>query len=142
VISHYLEKAISNIEDLIELTKADIEDIKNARNDEIYQRTKIKDEIIMLFENQKQLLDSELLRVMKQNKDKELSDILSEDEKKLLEKLKIRLKELQTINKDYAKLVVAVNEFYASLFEKIFPTEMENYKKINPKSFSLLKVTA
>lgn len=142
MISHYLEKAISNIEDLIELTKADIEDIKNARNDEIYQRTKIKDEIIMLFENQKQLLDSELLRVMKQNKDKELSDILSEDEKKLLEKLKIRLKELQTINKDYAKLVVAVNEFYASLFEKIFPTEMENYKKINPKSFSLLKVTA
>jgi len=142
MISHYLNNAINNIEDLIKLTKEDIEDIKNARNDEIFKRTKIKDEIIVLFENQKQLLDSELLRIMNRNKDKELSEVLSENEKKSLEKLKTKLQELHSINKEYAKFVVVINEFYSSLFDKIFPTDIENYKKINPKSFSLLKVSA
>ncbi len=142
MISHYLNNAINNIEDLIKLTKEDIKDIKNARNDEIFKRTKIKDEIIVLFENQKQLLDSELLRIMNRNKDKELSEVLSENEKKSLEKLKTKLQELHSINKEYAKFVVVINEFYSSLFDKIFPTDIENYKKINPKSFSLLKVSA
>ncbi len=142
MISHYLNSAINNIEDLIRLTKDDIEDIKNARNDEIFKRTKIKDEIIVLFENQKQLLDSELLKTMEKNKDKDLSEVLSKDEKESLEKLKIKLQELHSLNKEYAKFVVIVNEFYSSLFDKIFPTDMENYKKINPKSFSLLKVSA
>ncbi len=79
---------------------------------------------------------------MKKNENKELSELLSSDEQKSLEMLKIKLQELHKANKEYARLVVAVNEFYTSLFDKIFPTEMENYKKTNPKSFSLLKVSA
>lgn len=142
MINHYLESSIKNIEDLISLTKSDIEDIKQANNDAIYKRTKIKDEIIDIFESQKSLLDSELVKLMKKNEGTALDELLSEEELKSLDILKTRLKELHRLNKDYARLVVAVNEFYTSLFDKIFPTEMENYKKTNPKSFSLLKVSA
>ncbi len=142
MISHYLDSVIKNIDDLARLTKDDIDDIKNAKNEEIYNRTKIKDEIIVIFENQKLLLDNELVKLIEKNPDKELATILDKKEKKSLEELKIKLKELHTLNKEYAKFVVVVNEFYSSLFDKIFPTEMEDYKKINPKSFSFLKVTA
>jgi len=142
VISHHLKSAISKIDELIELTKEDIEDIKLAKNEKIYKRTKIKDEVITLFENQKQLLDGKLLSLIKRNQGKDLQDLLNDNEKALLEELKSRLKDLKRVNKDYARLVVAVNEFYASLFDKIFPTDMENYKKINPKSFSLIEVSA
>ncbi len=141
MINHYLKSSIKNIEDLITFTLNDIEDIKQANNDAIYQRTKIKDEIIEIFESQKSLLDNELVKLMKKNDNKELSELLSDSEQENLEILKIKLQELHRVNKEYAKLVVVVNEFYTSLFDKIFPTEMENYKKINPKSFSLLQVS-
>ena len=142
MIEHYIKNGIKNIEDLISLTKEDIEDIKQANNDAIYKRTKIKDEIIGIFETQKSLLDNELVKLMKKNEKKELSELLSSSELESLQTLKIKLQELREINKKYARLVVAVNEFYTTLFDKIFPTEMENYKKTNPKSFSLLKVSA
>ncbi len=142
MISHYLDSIIKNIDDLVRLTEDDIDDIKNAKNEAIYNRTKIKDEIITIFENKKLLLDNELVKLIEKNPDKELATILNEEEKKSLEKLKLKLKELHALNKEYAKFVVVVNEFYSSLFDKIFPTEMEDYKKISPKSFSLLKVTA
>ncbi len=142
MIPHYLNSVVKNIDDLIRLTKDDIEDIKNAKNESIYNRTKIKDEIIGIFENNKALLDNELVKLIENAQEKELSDILSEEEKQTLDLLKLRLKELQKLNKEYAKFVVVVNEFYSSLFDRIFPTEMDDYKKINPRSFSLLKVTA
>ncbi len=142
MINHYLKSAIKNIEDLTALTLDDIKDIKQANNEAIYQRTKIKDEIIEVFESQKSLLDNELVKLMKKNNNKELSELLSKDEQKSLETLKDKLQELHKANKEYTKLVVAVNEFYTTLFDKIFPTEMDSYKKINPKSFSLLKVSA
>ncbi len=142
MIPHYLNSVVKNIDDLIRLTKDDIEDIKNAKNESIYNRTKIKDEIIAIFENNKALLDNELVKLIENAQEKELSDILSEEEKQTLDLLKLRLKELQKLNKEYAKFVVVVNEFYSSLFDRIFPTEMDDYKKINPRSFSLLKVMA
>ncbi len=142
MIPHYLNSVVKNIDDLIRLTKDDIEDIKNAKNESIYNRTKIKDEIIGIFENNKALLDNELVKLIENAQEKELSDILSEEEKQTLDLLKLRLKELQKLNKEYAKFVVVVNEFYSSLFDRIFPTEMDDYKKINPRSFSLLKVMA
>ncbi len=142
MIQHYIDRVIEHIDSLIELTKDDIEDIKNAKNDSIFARTKIKDEIIGLFENEKVLLDSELLKLAKSNPECDLSDMLGDIEKERLETLRDKLGKLHRVNKEYARLVVAVNEFYANLFDKIFPTEMENYKKVNPKSFSLLQVSA
>ena len=142
MIKHYIDRVVKHIDSLIELTEDDIEDIKNAKNDSIFARTKIKDEIIGLFENEKALLDGELLKLAKSNPGCDISDILGDIEKGRLETLRDRLSKLHRVNKKYAKLVVAVNEFYTKLFDQIFPTEMENYKKINPKSFSLLKVSA
>ncbi len=141
MISHYLNKVIDSIDELIKLTEEDIEDIKDAKNEQIYKRTKIKNDVIAIFENQKQLLDQELVGLMNANNGKELFEVLDNNQKQSLEKLKIKLKELQDINKKYAKFVVVVNEFYSSLFDKIFPTEMDNYKKVNPKSFSLIEMS-
>ncbi len=142
MINHYLKSSIENIEKLIALTLDDIKDIKQANNDAIYKRTKIKDEVISIFESQKSLLDNELVKLMNNNKDKELSELLGSDEKESLELLKSKLQELHKLNKRYARLVIAVNEFYTSLFDKIFSPEIENYKKTNPKSLTLLKVSA
>ncbi len=141
MISRYLKNVIDSVVELIKLTEEDIEDIKNAKNEQIYKRTKIKNDIIAVFEDQKHLLDKELINLMSTSEDKELFEILNDKQKQSLEELKTKLEELQDINKRYAKFVVVVNEFYSSLFDKIFPTEMDNYQKVNPKSFSLIEMS-
>lgn len=144
MITHYLKSAIKSIDDIIQFTKDDIEDIKKANNNRIFKRTKLKEESVNAFENKKSLLDSELVKIisLQENKGKELSSLLTKEQNELLEELKEKLVLLQKLNKDYAKMVVVVSEFYNSLLDRLFPSELDGYNKTNPKPASLLKVRA
>lgn len=57
MLTHYLHNAIKDIEHLIEQTHKDIEDIKVANHSDIFERTRIKNDLIHSFENKKSLLD-------------------------------------------------------------------------------------
>jgi len=142
MLSHYLKSSIEDIENLIELTQKDITDIKEAKHEVIFNRTKIKNDLIKSFENKKSMLDNELIKLVKNSNNKPLEKILNESEQEMLELMKDKLSILKLKNKEYARFVVTISEFYNSLLDSVFPREMEGYQRINHKPASLLQVRA
>lgn len=142
MLMHYLNNAIKDIDNLIQLTKKDIEDIKIAQHSNVFERAKIKNDLIQSFENKKSLLDNELMKIIKDSGEKSLEELLSVEQKELLSHMKVKLSELKVCNKEYAKYVVTISQFYNSLLDSIFPRDMEGYKMANHKPASLLKIRA
>jgi len=142
MLSHYLKNSIEDIENLIELTQKDILDIKEAKHESVFSRTKIKNDLIKSFENKKSLLDNELIKLVKNSDNKPLEEVLNATEQDMLELMKERLSQLKVKNKEYARFVVTISEFYNSLLDSVFPRDMEGYQRINHKPASLLQVRA
>jgi hypothetical protein len=55
----------------------------------------------------------------------------------LLDQFKEKLFELKELNKNYARQVLSVGEFYNSLLEELIPTEMDGYNKVASSASSL-----
>ena len=142
MITHYLKSAIKNIEDLIQFTTNDIEDIKEGKGESIFSRTKLKDELVNSFENKKALIDGELRKLLSASPDSSLEKVLPENDQDLLESMRVGLTKLQGLNTKYAKLVSVVSEFYNSLMDRLFPGELDGYNKTNMQPASLLKIVA
>ena len=142
MLLHYLHNAVKDIENLIDLTKKDIEDIKLAKHNEIFGRIQIKNDLIQSFETKKSLLDNELVKILKESNETSLESLLSIEQKELLSIMKAKLSELKIANKEYAKFVVTISQFYNNLLDKIFPRDVEGYKMANCKPASFLKVRA
>ncbi len=142
MLSHYLTKALEDLDQLISLTLEDIEDIKLAKHETIFNRSKIKAELITTFENKKLLIDNEISNQMKAHPDLGLENLLSEENQTNLKNLKEKLLELKEHNKRYAKLVLSVSEFFNALLEQMVPVEMHGYEKVAPKHRSILEVRA
>lgn len=70
MLSNYLDDAISDIERLIQTTKKDIEDIKQAKHDDMFERVRLKNDLIVSFGAKKTLLDNELVLLTNQNENK------------------------------------------------------------------------
>ncbi|NWF67177.1 MAG: hypothetical protein HXX81_06890 [Campylobacterales bacterium] len=140
MLIQYIASANSDILKIIEITSSDIDDIKLAHHDELFKRNKIKDELIVSFENKKSLINSEISKLISQNRDKSLDELLSDDIKNGLDEFQKNLALLKDINKKYARMVLAVSEFYNSVIERLIPTEMQGYKRVNSKSGSSLEL--
>ncbi|MDY0265683.1 MAG: hypothetical protein EOM49_01830 [Epsilonproteobacteria bacterium] len=142
MLTHYLQNAIKDIENLIEQTEKDIADIKVAKHVNVFERAKIKEDLLRSFEHKKSLLDNELMKMLKESGQKSLEELLEPEQKQLLAYMKTKLSELKTCNKQYARYVVTVSQFYNVLLDSIFPREMDGYTASNHKPASLLKVRA
>lgn len=142
MLTHYLQNAIKDIDNLIEQTQKDIDDIKVAKHTNVFERAKIKDDLIRSFEQKKSLLDNELMKMLKESGKKSLEELLSVEQKQLLAHMKAKLSELKSCNKQYAKYVVTISQFYNVLLDSIFPRDMDGYKVATHKPASLLKVEA
>ena len=142
MLTHYLQNAIKDIENLIEQTEKDIVGIKVAKHVNVFERAKIKEDLLRSFEHKKSLLDNELMKMLKESGQKSLEELLEPEQKQLLAYMKTKLSELKTCNKQYARYVVTVSQFYNVLLDSIFPREMDGYTASNHKPASLLKVRA
>jgi Zn-dependent M32 family carboxypeptidase len=140
MLSHYLESATKDVNSLIKLTKDDIADIKEANHRNVASRVSLKNDLIQSFITKKSLLDNELLKKVEENSGKELESVLTKEEKDGLSLMNEALNSLHLVNKQYAKYVVSVSEFYNSLLDSMFPRESDGYQKSTPKPASLLKV--
>ena len=140
MLSHHLQSALKDLEDLIQITNSDIEDIRNAKNDEQFKRIAIKEEKLKSFENKKAMIDHEISSLMTQHPDKDLPDLLNEEQHKSLGELKSQLSNLREVNKHYAKLVLTVSNLYNTFLERLVPTEMQGYNKVASKDPSILEV--
>jgi ABC-type phosphate transport system auxiliary subunit len=140
MLSHHLKNALSDLRDLIQITKSDIEDIKVAEHNTQFDRLSLKEEKLKSFETKKAMIDHEISSLMTANPSVELSELLNEEQHQLLEELKIELDNLRVINKSYAKFVLVVSNLYNKFLERLVPTEMNGYQKVLSKRPSVLEV--
>lgn len=140
MLTHYLQKANEILSDLIETTKSDIKDVKNADHNGVFSRVKIKEELVKSFENHKSLIDNEIGKLAQNSKSDSLEGILNDDQQKLLDEMREKIKTLQSENKHFATIVIAVSEFYSSLLNKIIPTEQVGYENHKAKRASYLQI--
>ena len=142
MITKQLESAIEDIDALIALTKFDIEDIKEAQHDKLSDRLQEKESLISSFEHKKTLLNSELLKLTLANEGKSIDQILTEDEADTLTLFKDKLSVLKAVNKEYAKFVATISEFYNSLIDKMFTLDGNGYEKNTLRPATLFMVSA
>lgn len=140
MLSHHLQGALNNLRDLIKITELDMQDIKEAKHDSQFERLSLKEETIQSFEQKKAMIDHEISSLMTINPDKDLPQLLNEEQHAALDELKTELSNLREVNKRYAKLVLVVSNLYNTFLEKIVPTEMQGYKKVASKDSSILQV--
>jgi len=140
MLSHYLQNALSDLRDIINITKSDIEDIKKAEHTTQFDRLALKEEKLKSFEAKKAIIDYEISSLMTNNPDVDLPDLLNEEQHILLEELKVELNNLREVNKQYAKFVLLVSNLYNTFLERLVPTEMQGYDKVTAKSASILEV--
>ncbi len=141
-ISRQLQRLFTDIDTLIALTKEDIEFIKNADHDLIKKNNLQKEIIIRRFESNKSLLNHQLLSITNENPDKSLEEILPKDQLDDLEEFKNKLQQLQSVNRDYAKFVSTLNEFFSSLVAAMIPMKTDGYTTTHPQPASFLQVSA
>jgi len=142
LLTHYLKQAISDIKNLIDLTIEDIKSIKKAEHKKLGETLKLKEELILSFENKKKLIDHQLLKRVEKDKTKELEELLDDEDKELLSQLQKKLSELKDKNREFARFVVSVGEFYNSLLDKLFPFEADGYNKTNTRTASIIEEMA
>ena len=140
MLSHHLQGALTDLKDLIQMTESDIADIKEAKNDSQFDRLSLKNEKLKGFESKKAMIDHEISSLMSKNPDIDLPELISLEQHKQLDDLKVDLNKLRDVNKHYARLVFVVSNLYNTFLERIFPTEMQGYKKVASKSSTILEV--
>jgi hypothetical protein len=86
------------------------------------------------------MIDHAISVLMSTNPQKELPELLNEEQHRALDELRSDLSELREINKEYAKLVLTVSNLYNAFLEKLVPTEMQGYNKVASKNPSILEV--
>jgi len=141
MLKTFITGAIEDIKTLSDITYKDIEDIKTAKHDELFKRNRVKEDLISSFDKKKQLIDNEMLKLSKEHPDMKPSEFLDDEMRGLLAELQTSLLDLKKINKKYARMVLAVSEFYNSLLDKLIPKEMSGYEGVNRKA-SFIKVEA
>jgi hypothetical protein len=140
MLTHYLQQANEILSNLIETTRNDIEDIKGAKHDNIFSRTKTKEELVKSFENHKSLIDNEIAKMAQASQGASLDTILDDNQQALLDEMREQLKDLQKENKHFATMVIAVSEFYSSLINRLIPTEQVGYDNHKAKRASYLHI--
>ena len=140
MLKRYLDEAMGVLDELIAQTTEDIEKIKLADHSKADDSVRRKNELVKKFESVKYLLDKELLRVSRENGGANLSSILDDEVKSSLALMRSKLEELYSKNKEYAKYVVGVKEFFDSLLKNMFKGEQDGgYDKNGLRPESLFK---
>ena len=140
LLTYHLDGALSDLQDIIEITKLDIEDIKEAKAEEQFARLEQKEEKIASFEAKKAMIDHEISKLMTSNPQKELPMLLDDEQHQKLGKLKEKLQDLKEINQKYARMVLTVSTLYNDFLEQLVPTEMQGYERVASKNPSLLEI--
>lgn len=127
MLHKYLRGAIDDLEELIRLTQVDIDDIKQAKHEIIFERNTQKQPLMVAFENKKNMAQQEIVNLKNQEPHKSLSELLDDDANMLLGLMREKLQTLKELNTSYARMVFAVSEFYSSLMRRIVPHEVTGY---------------
>ena len=140
MLSYHLKNALRDLRDLITITESDIKDIREIKHDAQFERLSLKEEKLKSFETNKALIDGAILSLMTLNPQKELTELLNDEQHTMLGELKDELANLHTVNKRYAKFVLTVSNLYNTFLEKLVPTEMQGYNKVASKKSKIIEI--
>ncbi len=134
-----LLKKINQINDvlskLISITKNDIEYIKKAEHNKLFQNISKKERLAEQFSNLKNEIDAILA-----GRNKPIEEIFDKNEAKEFELFKHSLSEFNQLHKFFAKLSFSVTNFYNILLDKIKNKEHITYDKDSlPSSILTIK---
>ena len=141
MLKEYLNQAMGVLDELIALTDEDIKNIKEAKHSTVEESVKKKNELVKKFESVKILLDNELLRASKESEGADLASILDDEVKSNLVSMRGKLEKLHSKNKEYARYVLMVKEFFDGLVSAMFKGQNgdNGYSKSRPSPETLLK---
>jgi len=118
------------LDNLINITQKDIEDIKLANHDNLFQRNEEKEKLISQFVSFKSQIDSILVK--RSESGLELSQIINKEEDELLGEFKNKLEEFYTIHKKFSKMALLVTNFYNNLLHKVSGSEPDIGYEMKP----------
>ncbi|MGH2328171.1 flagellar protein FlgN [Campylobacter taeniopygiae] len=119
MLKKHLDEVNAILEKLIALTQEDIENIKVAKHDTVAPSVEEKNKLIFEFTTAKKQLDAALV-ALNNSSTKGLSELLDEEDKEKLDLLKKNLQTLHSANKEYAKFVLIIKDFFDGLVNKMF----------------------
>ncbi|TKX33303.1 flagellar protein FlgN [Campylobacter taeniopygiae] len=119
MLKKHLDEVNAILEKLIALTQEDIENIKVAKHDTVAPSVEEKNKLISEFTTAKKQLDAALV-ALNNSSAKGLSELLDEEDKEKLDLLKKNLQTLHSANKEYAKFVLIIKDFFDGLVNKMF----------------------
>jgi len=132
MLTKKLNEIINTLNSLIEITKQDIENIKKANHQEIFDNMKIKEELAKHFSNTKNDID---LILTKRNKS--IEEIFSNEEEKLFDEFRKKLIEFNSLHKKFSKLAISIANFYNALTQQIKEEKTINYNHNSFKNNNL-----
>lgn len=139
MLKRYLDTAISILDELIDTTLQDIENIKEAKHSAVDESVRKKGVLVKNFEDTKRSLDKELLNLSKTSEN--LQDALDDEVKSKLVLMREKLEILNKVNKEYARHVVLVKEFFDSLTKQMFNFDQNAYtQSVSQSNFYKAKV--
>jgi hypothetical protein len=113
----------NNLDKLIDITAQDIEDIKVANHEALFERIREKDKIVQEFISQKNQIDTILLK--RSESGLSLENMLSNEESNLFDEFKLKLQNFHNIHKKFSKMALLVANFYNNLTNKVNQTEVD-----------------
>lgn len=119
MIKTHLDLCNKLLNELIAQTELDLTHIKEANHKAVKDSVEHKNKLIAEFTQAKKDLDNALIKLSDGGK-KNLAELLDDEDKEKLGIFKKNLQELQTKNKEYAKLVLVVKNFFDGLLNSMF----------------------
>lgn len=127
MLKKYLNDAIDTLDKLISTTEQDIANIKEAKHSAVDESVRVKTALIKQFEDTKRALDKELVKISNSDTQKNLAQMLDDEIKQKLVVMREKLELLNKKNKEYARHVVLIKNFFDSLSKEIFNPEDSEY---------------
>lgn len=129
MLKDLLKLANETLDKLIEQTKQDIQNIKSANHLAVSDSVAKKNSLIKQFESTKKEIDKQLIELAGKEGAEQIGQKIDEQSKQYLSDMRQKLQNLHDINKEYAKHVVMVKEFFDSLINEIFVKENDGIYK-------------
>ena len=104
----------SVLDELIQITYQDIEDIKKANHQQLFDRNSQKELLLSKFVQLKSNIDSTLAQ-----RDSSSQTLVKAEEELLLDEFKQKLQTFYKLHKKFEKMAFSVTNFYNNLVHKI-----------------------
>lgn len=126
MLKELLKSASQTLDALISQTYEDIENIKKANHIAVNESVAKKTRLIKEFENTKKSIDAELVALASSGGASSLGERLDDESRESLAHMRTQLEMLHKVNKEYARHVVAVKEFFDTLVGQMFGSNDES----------------